>query len=62
MDPVPEEVNADDLTEIHDGGYVEADNVNDEGMMEEIHVQPQPCPQQIQRPTGRYRIYVEVEQ
>ena len=37
--------------------YVEADNVNDEGMMEDI--QPQLCPQRIRRPPDCYGIYVE---
>ena len=39
------------------GGYVEADNVNDEGMMEDM--QPQRRPQRIRRPPDRYGIYVE---
>ena len=44
-------------TETHDGGYVEAGNVNDEGMMDDI--QPQLRPQRIRRPPDRYGIYVE---
>ena len=56
MDPVPED-DAEDRTETHDGGYVEAENVNDEGMVDDI--QPQLRPQRIRRPPDRYGIYVE---
>ena len=56
MDPVPED-DAEDRTETPDGGYVEADNVNDEGMVDDI--QPQLRPQRIRRPPDRYGIYVE---
>ena len=47
MDPVPED-DAEDRTETHDGGYVEADNyINDEGMMDDV--QAQFCLQRIRR-------------